>query len=220
MRHVDARDAEALLELPDVDAHLLAELRVEVRERFVEEEDGRLHHDGARKRHPLLLPSGELAWLAFLQPLQPDEFHDAFGPLADLLLAQIFQLQAEGDVVAHVEVREDGVRLEDHRRVPLVRCDVVHPPLAEEDAPRSGVLEAREHPEERRLAAPRGAEEGDQLAVVDLQRDCVHRPEDAAGVVEAAEILGYGVDDYFHEPIPPESGLPPCRPRGRGRGAR
>ena len=47
-----------------LDAHLHAQLRVEVRQRLVEQEHRRLAHDGAAHRHALALAAGERARLA------------------------------------------------------------------------------------------------------------------------------------------------------------
>ena len=55
VRDVQRRDAELLLQLGDLGAHLAAELGVEVRERFVHEERRRLADDRAAHRHPLAL---------------------------------------------------------------------------------------------------------------------------------------------------------------------
>jgi hypothetical protein len=61
VRHVEGRDAELLVEPPDLEAHLLPEVRVQVGERLVEQEDLGLDDQGARHRHPLLLPPAQLA---------------------------------------------------------------------------------------------------------------------------------------------------------------
>ena len=60
MRDVDRRDAELLLDAPDLGAQRHAQLGVEVRERLVEEEDARLDGHGARQGNALLLPAREL----------------------------------------------------------------------------------------------------------------------------------------------------------------
>ena len=57
MGHVDRGDAGFFVDAPDLEPHLLAEVRVEVGERFVEEEGVGLDDERARERHPLLLPA-------------------------------------------------------------------------------------------------------------------------------------------------------------------
>ena len=64
VRDVDRRRLQLALELRDVGAHLHAQLRVEVRERLVHQEDLRLAHDRAAHRDALPLAAGELLRLA------------------------------------------------------------------------------------------------------------------------------------------------------------
>ena len=61
VRDVDGGDADAPLDVADEDAHLLAQLGVEIGERLVEQQDARLDHERARQRDTLLLAAGELA---------------------------------------------------------------------------------------------------------------------------------------------------------------
>src|SRR5207245_4864204 len=53
-------DAEPLMQLPDLELHLLAQLFVERAQRLVHEDQLRLEHQRARHRDPLLLAAGEL----------------------------------------------------------------------------------------------------------------------------------------------------------------
>ena len=52
------------LQALQLEAHLLAQLRVEVGQRLVEQQQRRLHHQRAREREALLLAAGELGRLA------------------------------------------------------------------------------------------------------------------------------------------------------------
>src|SRR5205823_6678074 len=58
---IDGRQAELPLELAQLHLHLGPELPIEGRERLVEQQQGRLDHDRAGQRNPLLLTTGELA---------------------------------------------------------------------------------------------------------------------------------------------------------------
>jgi hypothetical protein len=60
VRHVDRGDAERLLQLADLAAHLDPELRVEIRERFVQEQHLGFDHQGPGDRDALELAAGEL----------------------------------------------------------------------------------------------------------------------------------------------------------------
>ena len=71
VRDVDGRDAEPLVQLRERRAHADAQLRVEVRERLVEQERLRLAHDRAAHRDALALPAGELRGPAVEQVASP-----------------------------------------------------------------------------------------------------------------------------------------------------
>ena len=58
--HIDGGDADPLLELLDLQARRGAQFGVEVRERFVEQQRGRLAHERARERDTLAFAAGEL----------------------------------------------------------------------------------------------------------------------------------------------------------------
>ncbi len=84
VRHVDERDADFLLQVDELDLHFLAQLRVERRERLVEQQHRRMRDERARDRDALLLPAGELVRVALAESGEPDvlqRFRDLGGDL-------------------------------------------------------------------------------------------------------------------------------------------
>jgi len=59
--HIDSGDADPLLELLDLQASRGTQFRVEVRERLVEQQRGRLAHQRAGQCDTLAFAAGELA---------------------------------------------------------------------------------------------------------------------------------------------------------------
>ena len=121
VRHVDERDPDLLLDPLELQLHLLAELQVERAERLVEQEHLGAVHQRSGERDALLLAAGHLRWLALLEPDQVDELHRVLHTLVDLVLVDLLAPQPEGDVLVHVQVREQRVGLEDGVHVALVR---------------------------------------------------------------------------------------------------
>jgi hypothetical protein len=78
VRHVHGGDRQALLELPEVDPRLFAQLGVQVRQGLVHQEHARLEHQRAGDGHPLPLaarqgggrPLGEVRHLHELEGVQ------------------------------------------------------------------------------------------------------------------------------------------------------
>ncbi len=157
----------------EVGADADAELRVEVRERLVHEEDGRAPDDRATHGDALALAAGKRERPSvheFLEPEQTGRLRDARG---DLLARRSPHLQAEGEVPADVHVWVERIVLEDHRDVALLRSDVRHVAFADEDGSVADILEPRNATQERRLPAAGWADEHDELAVFDRQVDAV-----------------------------------------------
>ena len=69
---VDHGDAEALVQLPDLELHLLAQLLVERAQRLVHQDQLRLEHQRAGDRDALLLAAGSCAGR---RAPKPDELH-------------------------------------------------------------------------------------------------------------------------------------------------
>src|SRR5207248_7324694 len=77
VRDVDERHPEALLERAELPPQRLAQLRVEVRERLVEEEDLRLDDERARHGDALLLSARQLIRLPVTKPAGPTKLRRA-----------------------------------------------------------------------------------------------------------------------------------------------
>ena len=170
---VDGRDAHALLQAADLQAHAHSQLGVEVGQRLVEQEHFGAHHHGAGERHPLLLAAGELVGSAIGQHGQVHRGQCHVDALTEFVGGQVPQLEAVGDVVAHAQVGEEGVGLEDHGHGAFVGRQGHHVLPVEDDPSGGGVLEARDHAQRRGLAAAGGAEEGDELARCYVEADAV-----------------------------------------------
>jgi len=103
-------------------------------------------------------------------------------PALGLLLGELAGPQPEGDVVAHVQVREQRVALEDRVDRAAVGRQGGDVPPAQQHLAGVGQLQPGDDAQEGRLAAARGAQDGDELAASDCQGD-------AAQDFRAAEAL-------------------------------
>jgi hypothetical protein len=97
-------------------------------------------------------PARQRARLAIEQRLDPEQLGGLVAAAADLGPAELANLEPEGEVLPDAHLRIERVILEHHRDVALARSDLVHDALADPDAPGAERLEAREHPQRRRLA--------------------------------------------------------------------
>ena len=184
---VDDGRLEALVEAGDLGAGLDAQLGVEVRERFVHQEDRRLADDRPTERDALALPAGQLLRLAIEQLLELDGLGRLVDPALDLGLGDLAQLEPEGEVLAHRHVRVERVALEDHRDVAILGRDVVDDAVADPQRPGGDLLEAGDHPQAGRLAAARWSDQDHEFAVADLQVEVLYGLEIAVHLVDVLE---------------------------------
>ena len=135
VRHEDRRDVKPLLELPDLLAHHEPEVRIEVGEGLVEQQDLRFETERPGKGDALLLAAGELVDHPIAERPQFDHIEEFLDPGGDLLLRPLVDLQAVTDVFRHGHMGEKGVVLETDPSVPEVRRQVVDPLAVEDDVP-------------------------------------------------------------------------------------
>jgi hypothetical protein len=78
----DHRRPEAFLQTLQLDAHLVAQEGIEVRQRLVEQEHAWLGDERASERHALLLAAGELARVSRAEGAEPDQLEHALDTRA------------------------------------------------------------------------------------------------------------------------------------------
>ena len=114
----------------------------------------------------------------------PDDVQDLRDALPDLRLGQLLLLQPEGDVAEDGHVRKERIGLEHHVDGPLVRRNVRHILAVNEDPARRWLLEARQHAQQRRLAAAGCPQQAEYLTLVDLERYAIDRHEVAEALAD------------------------------------
>src|SRR6266702_1627720 len=101
---VDGGGADAAMKTLEFLARGSAELGVEVGERFVKEEDGRLAHDGTGQSHALAFTAGKLARLAIEERADAEEGRGPFDFSFVKIFLYILSLQGKGNVFVDREV--------------------------------------------------------------------------------------------------------------------
>ena len=175
MRDEDERDPELRLQRLQLHLQVLAEPGVESPERLVEKQHAGREDERPGQGDALLLPAGELARLSLREVAELDE-RERFGhPAPMLVLRQPLVLEAEADVPGHVEMGEERVALEHRVDVALVGRHLRHVDVVEHDPPTRRALEAGDHPQGRRLPAPRRPDHREELSAGHVEVDFVDR---------------------------------------------
>ena len=199
MRDVGHGQLQALLQRADLLAHAAAQPRVQVGQRLVEQQHAGLQHQRARHRHALLLPAGELARQALLEAGQAHQLHGRARALRRCVARQALHRQAVAHVLDHVHVREQRVALEHHADVALggaQRGDVLS---VDEDGAGGGRLQPGDHAQRGGLAATRGAEDGGQRALGNLQVDALDHQGGAGVAVALGDLAEFNADGTHGE---------------------
>jgi hypothetical protein len=104
-------------------------------------------------------------------------------------LSSLGDLQGEGHVVVDGHVRVERVGLEHHGDAALRRRHVVHDHPVDLERAAGDLLQPRDHPQKRGLAAARGADEDDQFALFDVEIDVAqHRDGAAIGLLDIGQL--------------------------------
>jgi hypothetical protein len=139
------------------------------------------------KGHALLLAtrhlSGQLVRL-IAQMHQIEHLANARLPIG---LAPAAAFQAIADIARRAHIRKQRVGLEDHAEIARPCRNAPQVGLAQAKLTGIGIFQAGDHPEQSRLAASGGAEEADEGAMRDIQRDVVERRHFAEALDEVLD---------------------------------
>src|SRR5204863_1057006 len=141
-----------------------------IRERLVEQQDARLGRERARERYALLLATRQLVHFAPLEPSQIDK-GERLSDLRRDGSALPAPGQSKAHVVADVQMRKQRIVLKYHSEAAPGRGDARHVLVRDGDAAAIRALEAGEQSQHRRLPAAGRAQQGEDLAARDVERD-------------------------------------------------
>ena len=178
----DGGDPEVLVHTADEIAHLGAQMGVEGGQRLVKEQDLRFHDQRAGKRDAGLLAARQLGRAALAKVGQVHEVEHRSHAGGDRGCGKAAHAQAEAHVGGHGHEGEEQRILEHHDGAAILGPVAQDRTAVECDIARGGREQARDQPERRRLAAARGAEQGDKLSAFGIEGEAVKRGGGRAGI--------------------------------------
>ena len=187
--NVDEGGVDLLAQLDDLSAHLVTELGVQVTEGLVHEEHLGLADDGAADGHTLTLAAGQSLGLT-VEVLSDVQDLGGFLYLAvDLLLGHLLELQGEGHVLIHGHVGVQGVALEDHGDITVLGGHVIDQLAVDVQLAFGNLLQAGHHAQSGGLAAAGGADQDDELLILDIQVELLDRYDALVGDLKVNLLL-------------------------------
>jgi hypothetical protein len=191
MRDQDRRHVQLALDLADGPSQFLADLGVQRAERLVHQQHLRPVRKCPRDGNALLLPARELRGQPVVHALEGDELEQFLAARPALRALHPADAQCELDVLADRHVAEQRVVLEHEPHVALARVHVGHVAAMERHPAMVDFGEAGNGAQQRALAAAARAEQHQELALADVQRNVV---DDRGTLVP----LGYLIEDDGH----------------------
>src|SRR6185312_7141144 len=155
---------------------------VEGAERLVHEQHVRLGGQRAGDLYPLPHAAGELPGKGITETGEAHHLDVVLHQLGPL--RRVRPLDAEADVVLHVEPGKDPVLLEDED---VARVGLRHDLVLDADLAGRRLEETAGDVQQGRLAASRGADDADELAVEDLEVDVLQDVDAGLPLVRALE---------------------------------
>ena len=194
---VDKGGFDALAQLDDLGAHLVAELGVEVGKRLVHQHHLRRTHDGAPDGHALALAAGEGLGLAVEIVGDVQNLRCLPHLLVDHVPPLMAERQGKCHVFIHGHVREEGVVLEDHGDVPLLGVHIVHELAVDIQLPVGNFLQPRDHAQRGGFPAAGGADQNDKLLIRNVQIERLHRHHALLRDLEVGALFLALAHDFF-----------------------
>ena len=186
--------------------------RVQIGQRLVQQQHPRQLHQRPGDGHALLLAAGKLARAALHQRADLHQRRGLVGPAEHFFFrgtrATLEVLQRKEDILAHGQVRIEGVVLKDHAHAAMLGGQAGHVVIAEENPARGGRFQSADQVQRGGLAAARRPQQPDELAVGDFIAEIVHGHDLAAGTpARRGKRLGQVLQHNFHRRTIPSVSL-------------
>ena len=174
MSHIDRGHTKPALQRSNLSSGLNTELRIQVRQGLVHEEYLGLSHNGATHGNPLALTTGQSLGLTVQVGLEVQKLGGFEDARCSLILVDAGNLESESHVFRHRHVGVEGVVLEDHGDVPVLRRNIGDITVTDQDSSIVDFFQAREHAKRGGLPAARRAHENEELAIIDGEIQSIH----------------------------------------------
>ena len=180
--HIDGGDAEATLQGRNLGSGLNAQFCIQVRQWLVHQEHLRFTHDSATHGYALALSTRECFGLPVEIGLQVKKLCCFENPRGTFVFVDAGNLERKTHVLCHGHVGVESVVLEDHGDVTVFRCHIGHVAISNENATAVDVFQARQHAKRGGLSTARGANQYEELSIVDGEIESIYCGKCGSGI--------------------------------------
>ncbi len=190
----DGGQPERLVHLLEPGTRPLAQLRVEVGQRLIEQQQARLVDQRAGNRYALLLTTRELIGIAVGQLAEFEPIKHVAGALLALGRGNAADAQRIGDVLLHRHMRPQRIGLEHIADIALLGGHVdgfrgrIDDVVTEADFAAGWLVQPADEVEQRGLAATARSQQRGERAGRHCEADAVEHGDGAVGLAEIAQV--------------------------------
>ena len=169
MGNIDEGGSQLLVQLDDLGTHAGTQLSIQVGQRLVKQEDGRVTNHCAAQSNTLALTTGQSLRLTVKQVLDFQDLSSFTNALVDVVLGHLAQFQAECHVLVHGHVRVQSVVLEHHGDVAVFRGNIVDQAVTDVHFALGDFFQTCDHTQGGGLTAAGRTDENDKFLISDFQ---------------------------------------------------
>ena len=195
------------LQFAEFHLKFFAQVGVQSGEGFVQKENLRFVHQGARQGRPLLLPAGKSRGHFFGEVGDIDEFQHGIDASLDFILGNLLAFEPERHVSENVQVRKKRIILENRIDGTFGRGSIRNDLPVQKHFAGVRFFKTADNAEKRRLSTARRTEKRHELSVLDIDVDAFENGFGTETFIDAANLqIGarqriHGISDEVCEKI-------------------
>ena len=167
--NVDKSGTDAVVQLGQLGSHGCTELCVQVGQRLVKQEYHGVTDDCTSQRNTLFLTAGQSLRLSVEQVADVKDAGSFFHTAFDFFLRRLVELQTECHVFKHGHMRIQGVVLEHHCNLSVLRGNIVDQSVTDIELTFRDFLQTRNHTQGCRFSATGRTDQYKKLLVLDFK---------------------------------------------------
>ena len=187
--NINERALDLVAQLNELGTHLVTKLGVQVGQWLVHQEDLGVTHDGAADSDTLALAARKRLGLTVEVLGNAQNLGSRANLAVDLVLGDLLELERKRHVLVHRHIGVQSIALEHHGDVAVLGRHVVDALAVDEHIARGNVLQAGDHAHRRGLTAARGANEDDELLIVNGEVEVLYSEHTVLGNLEVVLLL-------------------------------
>ena len=175
MGNVNKGCTQLLVDLRDFSSHLCTQFCVQVRKRFVQQEDLRIPDDCTTHGNTLSLTTGHSLRLPVEEVAQVEDLCSFLYLAVDFILRNFSQLQTECHVLVNGHVRIQSVVLEYHCDISVLRSDIIYQTVADVQFALRDFFQTSDHTQGCGLTTSGRANQNDKFLILNFNINILYR---------------------------------------------